>query len=502
MATIKIIKLISFIIISMLFITSVYIWFDEIVGKHVGPAGVGIGVFILAIMLVSGIITLVILLKSPRLYTYVFSGIVAIVFLTLGVKQIIIMNDDRMIMIENTKNREADIIFDKVWSLLNAPTKAEALLKTITDNTRQINEQKTAIYLALSLKEDIYKKPFVDAISQDPESGCDVVNYLTENYKVKTEKEFLSLYKVFKKYGTINNLYGCISREQEENFTFESLITKKYYTAAIATLEFQEIYILKDLIKAQKISDNKYRKQAISTILNQDKTYYQPRNETYTISNLSPIVLALKEEKEFPAYLIILEQKLKQALDKSKVDTKVWKYYNNQPTQEAFITMQQFLGAEHSLIQLIPKQISEFYQNQEQEILKHGKDNYILYRNFLSQMEGDLEHVHAYTYEPHRIYSNGALVHEGVTNNYGYISYKAYGAKATDLIEIETYPTGKSQQKVGWLLLMAPWDTYSGMQDRNDAIDIHASQGYTKEKAKKTKDLFDAYFDEKWCIKE
>ena len=59
-----------FIIIAVLFIASVYIWFDEIVGKPVGPAGVGIGVFILAIMLVAGLITLVVLLKSPRLYFF------------------------------------------------------------------------------------------------------------------------------------------------------------------------------------------------------------------------------------------------------------------------------------------------------------------------------------------------------------------------------------------------------------------------------------------------
>jgi len=499
----KTIKLILFIIIAVLFIASVYIWFDEIVGKSVGPAGVGIGVFILAIMLVTGLITLVVLLKSPRLYFFTFLGLVATLFLYLGVLKIIAMNKDRMIRIENTKDKEADKILDKAWLLLESPSKSDELLKTITNNTEQINERKAALYLALSLKNKTYQASFTDAISKTPEKGCRVVNYLLENYKVNTEEELLSLFHVLDSYDKVVNLEYCIPRAQEDNFTFEAFVEKKQYQTAIASLAFRDdVSLHKYLVKAQKIEDNEYRKQAICAILNQDEIHYQSWNETYTITYLAQTVLALKDEEEFPAYLVILEQKLSQALDKSKADVKGWKYYNNQPTQEKFIAMQQLLGVEHSLIQLIPRHISEFYQNQEQEILKHGKDNYILYRNFLSQIEGDLEHIHAYTSEPYRIYNEGELVHEGITNNYGYISYKAYGAKATDLIEIETYPTGKSQQRVGWLTLLAPWDTYRGMQDRNDAIGKPSSKGYTKERAKKAKDFFDAYMDEKWCVKE
>ena len=499
----KTIKLISFIIIAVLFIASVYIWFDEIVGKPVGPAGVGIGVFILAIMLVAGLVTLVVLLKSPRLYFFTFLGLVATLFLYLGVLKIITMNKDRMIRIENTKDKEADKILDKAWLLLESPIKADELLKTITNNTEQINERKAALYLALSLKNKTYQASFTDAISKTPEKGCRVVNYLLENYKVNTEEELLSLFHVLDSYDKVVNLEYCIPRALEDNFTFEAFVEKKQYQTAIASLVFRDdVSLHKRLVKAQKIEDKGFREQAIRVVLNQDEIYYQSWNETYTVTDLAPIVLALKNEEEFSAYLVILEQKLSQALDKSKADVKVWKCYNNQPTQENFIAMQQLLGVEHSLIQLIPRHISEFYQNQEQEILKHGKDNYILYRNFLSQMEGDLEHIHAYTSEPYRIYSKGKLVHEGICNQYGYISYKAYGAKADDLIQIETGPTGRWEQRVGWVSLLSPWDCYKGMHGRLDAIGKPSSKGYTKERAKKAKILFDAYMDDKWCKKE
>jgi len=493
----KSIKLIAFILVVIVFIASTYLFIEEKGTSDVGGAGGGlILIFVFIPMVISGIITGIVLLKSPRLYFFIFLGFIATLFLYLGVLKIIAMNKDRMIMIENTKEHEADKVLDKAWLLLESPTKADELLKTITNDTEQINERKAALYLALSLKDKAYKNSFTETISKTQKKGCHIINYLLENYKVSTEEELLSLFKVLENYDQVNNLNYCIPREQEADFTFEKNIEKKYFKAAIALLAFRELDFKKYYKKIDKIDNETYRKQAIITLLNQVDFYCQDWNDTCTITKLAPTVLALKDEKEFPQYVIILQQKLTLALHKK--NTEDWHIYHNQQTQEAFMAMYQLLGAEHPLIQLIPKHISTFYFEQEKEILKYGKNNYILYCNFINQVEGNLEHFHAYTSEPYRIYRKGKLMHEGRSNQYGYISYKAYGAKADDLIQIETAPTGKWEQRVGWVSLLAPWDTYEGMQERNDEMGIYSSKGYTKERAKKTKRLFDAYMDDKW----
>ena len=494
----KILKIIVFIIVAVVFIASTSLFIEERHVSDVGGAGGGlILIFVFLSMVISGIITLIVLLKSPRLYSYIFFGMLTILFLYLGVQKIIAMNKDRLIYIENAKDYEADKILENTWAQIDKPIEVDSLLQTISNETEQINQHKAARYLALSFKDPNYKPAFTKAIAKTPNRGCIVVSYLLENYKLSTEEELLSLFKVLKNYDQVSNLDYCIPREQKADFTFTNLIEKEYYKAAIASFAFRELDFKKYYKKINKIDNEIYRKQAIITLLNKVDFYYQDWNETYTITKLAPTILALKNERGFSDYLIILEQKLKQAIAKSNANEEIWKVYNNQPTQEKFIKVQQLLGEKHSLLQLIPKHITVFYQDQEKEIVRHGKNNYILYRNFLSSIKGDLEHIHAYTYEFYRIYSNGKLVHEGISNQFGYINYKAYGAKADDLIQIETYPTGRKEQRVGWISLLAPWDTYRGMKDRNDAIG-HSSKGYTLERAKKAKLLFDTYMDEKY----
>jgi len=41
---------------------------------------------------------------------------------------------------------------------------------------------------------------------------------------------------------------------------------------------------------------------------------------------------------------------------------------------------------------------------------------------------------------------------------------------------------------------------YRDMKDRNEIMGIHTSNGFTIERAKKTKTLFDTYMAEKWNV--
>lgn len=518
----KTLKLITFIIIATFFIGAVYIWIEE-GGVASGSIGAYVMVVIFAVMLVSGILTLIILVKAPRLYLYVFLGMIGAVLIFMLVRKTIGEYDTynaRKIWVSEDR---ANKVFNEAWSMIDSLSKVDLLLRSVNNDTEQKSKKKAAIYLALSFKDKSYETSFLYTMQTFKSSECSVISYLLENYKIDTQEEYLAIFKVLNTQDEVVGLDRCIPREQEDDFSFESLISNNHYGAAIASLSYRQLAqhnLQKFLKKAQKVSNEKYRIEAISKILYESNIYYQKWNKTYTITALSPAVLLLKDEKGFQKYLSILQQKLTQPITQESNNQKSWKYYINQKSQEEFIQMYQLLGSSHPLIQSIPKQITDFYQKKEAEILKHGKNNYILYRNFLSQVHGnDIEHYHAYTSEPYSIYIDGKLVHEGLSNQYGCIEYRVYGAKADDVIEVETYH-GKWKHAVGWTTLFEPWNTEQGMLDRlgglgyvlyeSETIDdyirrfqqkygLDTTQGFTQESAKKAKELFDEYIDDKWC---
>jgi hypothetical protein len=240
------------------------------------------------------------------------------------------------------------------------------------------------------------------------------------------------------------------------------------------------------------------------------------------MTTASAIVVLLKEEKSLDLYVEVLHEKLLQALESKKDDVKVWEYYVNQEAQESFMLMHKLLGKEHAFVKVIPQHISDYYAVEEEKILNHGKENYILYQNHMEQVEGDVNHAHAYTSEPYSIYIDDKLVHQGLTNKYGCMRYKYYGAKSSDIIEFRTYVGIRGKQAVGWIEELSSWNSRKGLFERmaslgfiyyeNESVEgyiwrfqrryeLELTKEYNEETAKKADELLKMFMDEKWCNK-
>lgn len=513
-----ILKLSLFIVMTLFAIFLSYIWYEE--AKYSGSVGgvnvTAILIFIIAITLfVISLLSIVILLQAPRYYTFIFLSLWSIALITLLVYTAIENYQTEQQHHQQSLQNSEEKVLEKAWTImLNDKAEAYRHTKYLTTKNQKIEHQKIAIYFALSLKDSLYEEAFQSNLLKHQKDVPYIINYFLEHYSLSNETQYLKVLNLLNKKDSLEYI---IPYKKHQEFSFNRLLQKKYYLASLKILDFKAInqHYLQDYLQlAKTINHATYRKEAITKILQKAKIYNQTWNKTSTITALSPTVLTLQKEEAFPHYLKVLEAKLKASLSNK------WEIYQNQPVQEAFIQMYTLLGASHTLIQTIPSDLKEHYLEEEKKILKHGKENYIVYRNHMTQVEGDITHVHAYTDEPYSILIKGKVVHKGLTNEYGCMQYKYYGAKATDKIEIQSRVSIGGVQSVGWVSLLPPWNTDQGMLDRiaglgfshyppetiedyirrfQNRYNLENNENMDEETKKKAKELFEAFMDEKWC---
>lgn len=442
------------------------------------------------------------LYSKKRLYLYIFIASISVVTLyNLGsdvLKEINRTKTERDRLYETKANK----IFDQIKRNVHDEKNVEYLLDSIKQSTKNIESQKTAIYLILASKSDENKSAYFNKINlvKEKNSLKSFMDYMFDIYDFASapEEEILRLFEILREKDSTQFFEKAIPYRQRKAFSFEGFVGKTYYRAALdylSFLEFDTEEATKHLNVAKHIKDENIKSKTISKILGRTNDFFDCIS---TISNnclyIVPMVLAIKDEKHFQKYLGILKERLKKELVKIEtVKTRI-----NQKEQKDFMEMYHLLGEEHPFIRLFPKNTIEIYMEMEKEIIEQGRDNYIAFHGFLAQVVWDINHSHAYDREWYRIYRKGKLVHVDRTNRYGCMTYKAYGARPDDIIEIDAALFGKWKQKVGWISLLPAWDTPRGMSERSKALGLDLGD-FSMEQAIKVKKDFELYYDMKWC---
>lgn len=522
--TFKVLKIIAFIILAVLFIVPFYIWgfTDKIQDiRLVGVTGFPIRIYVLMPILIVGLVNLIILLKSTRLYTIVFFGLVAITFVFHCCITLWETNQENEAFINKYENHDNSKILESAWKIIDNPREALGKLETIESSTDFIIGEKIAIYFALSIENKTYDVYFQHQMKEINSYGCGVVYYLLKNYDLETVENYTRFFELLDKYNIRFNIDSCDNYYPKEVFAFDKLLALDHEVARLS-LE-RRILTLRNtktfLENAQTIENSVYREKIISEILIKAYLFNDIPGRLYGLSSLVDIILQLKEEPSFYNYLTILQKKLEEKKQQFEINFETNEPSLNQENQIAFMEMVGLLRGKHSIVKSFPAKLSKFYW--EQEEFKNRAKTSIVYRAFLSQVYQDIHHKYPIKHELYNLFINDTLVNKGHTNEYGCISYIAYDGKPTDRVKIVIYTSQEMEQPLGWEQLLLPWDSPKGMMERlqtmgysycqeNDSATIEQFQQefnleptgtYSKETAFKVRSVYEECWDKKWWVK-
>ena len=258
-------KIIIFGLLVILFSLSVYA-FSKQNPPMTGVADMVIPAFLILTSIVLGIIIIIISVKAPKLYLHVC----LVLLIPLGLYMLFsvlsgIQNKARNKQSLIIYNEQRDILDKAQEELLNNNiVEADRLLKSVNSRSNESIQSATAeAYLAFYLSDPKYADDYISLLEGSIRNAY-TLNRFLRKHPLTTEKECLKIFDLLDKTGDHNN-NAMLQNDVEKNLSFPVLVKKKYYQAAVRSIDYSWSTHGYDEV-ALKIDQEGYRHEALQKL--------------------------------------------------------------------------------------------------------------------------------------------------------------------------------------------------------------------------------------------